>query len=113
MDTAAIHLYVEQDSMWFRAPYVIHTTDTLPTQRNWELYSEWIPGARYSFEVDTLAFEDIYGNTSVPYKTGITIRELNEYASLFVNITTATAHGTRATITMIYSPRKCTTIRRR
>lgn len=87
MDTAAIHLYVEQDSMWFRAPYVIHTTDTLPTQRNWELYSEWIPGARYSFEVDTLAFEDIYGNTSVPYKTGITIRELNEYASLFVNIT--------------------------
>lgn len=87
IDTAAVHLYVEQDSMWFRAPYVMHTTDTLSSRRNWELYSEWIPGARYSFEVDTLAFEDIYGNTSVPYKTGIRIRELNEYASLFVNIT--------------------------
>lgn len=86
VDTAAVHLYVEQDSLWFRAPFVIHQTDTMQTKRNWELYSEWIPGANYSFEIDTLAFEDIYGHTSEPYKTGIKIKNLEEYSSLFVNV---------------------------
>ena len=86
IDSSAIHLYVEQDSLWFRAPFTLHTTDSMPTRRNWEIYSEWIPGAKYSFEVDTLAFEDIYGHTSDPYKTGISIKELHDYASLFVEV---------------------------
>ena len=87
VDTNAVHLYVEQDSLWFRAPFTMQTTDTLLTQRNWEVYSEWIPGAKYSFEIDTLAFEDIYGHTSDPYKAGIKINDLENFASLFVNIT--------------------------
>ena len=89
VDTSAVHLYVEQDSMWFRAPVTIFRTDTLPSMRNWQLYSEWIPGARYSLEVDTLAFEDIYGHTSEPYKAGIMIGHTEDYASLFVNVTPA------------------------
>ena len=86
VDTSAVHLYVEQDSLWFRAPFTMQTTDTLLTNRNWEVYSEWIPGASYSFEIDTLAFEDIYGHTSMPYKAGIKIHDLDNYATLFVNL---------------------------
>ena len=86
VDSAAIHLYVEQDSLWFRAPFVFRQSDNLPTMRKWELITDWIPGANYSFEIDTLAFEDIYGHTSEPYKTGLKVRNLEDYSSLFVNI---------------------------
>ncbi|MDO4171289.1 MAG: Ig-like domain-containing protein [Prevotellaceae bacterium] len=50
VDREAVHLYVEQDSLWYRAPFVFQPvrrdgeiiTDSLP--RQWELFSEWIPG---------------------------------------------------------------------
>ncbi|MBO5232727.1 MAG: Ig-like domain-containing protein [Prevotella sp.] len=92
VDREAVHLYVMQDSLWYRAPFLFRpvrregeiVTDSLT--RNWEVISDWIPGAEYSFEVDTLAFEDIYGRTSVPYKTGLEVRRLEEFGSLFVNV---------------------------
>ncbi|MCI6504033.1 MAG: Ig-like domain-containing protein [Prevotella sp.] len=92
IEREAVHLYVMQDSLWYRAPFLfqpvttseIATEDSLP--RNWEVISEWIPGAEYSFEIDTLAFEDIYGHTSEPYKTGLRVRQLDEFGSLFVNV---------------------------
>ncbi len=89
VDTAAVHLYVEQDSLWYEAPFTMRQTDSLETMRNWEVYSDWIPGARYSLEVDSLAFEDIYGLTSDPYKTGVEVSRLDNFASLFVNVTPA------------------------
>lgn len=92
VNTKAVHLYVQQDSMWYRAPFVFQPqrregeilADSLP--RTWELASEWIEGAEYSFEVDTLAFEDIYGLTSEPYKTGLQVKKNDEFGSLFVNV---------------------------
>ncbi len=92
VDTKAVHLYVMQDSLWYRAPFSFQPqrkedailTDSLP--RTWELASEWIEGAEYSLEIDTLAFEDIYGKTSEPYKTGLQVRKNDEFGSLFVNV---------------------------
>lgn len=92
VDREAVHLYVEQDSLWYRAPFRFRpvrqkgeiVADSLP--RQWEIVSEWIPGAEYSLEIDTLAFEDIYGKTSEPYKTGLKIRRPEEFGSLFVNV---------------------------
>ena len=97
IDTAAVHLYVEQDSVWYRAsrvfvpsekilPYMGDSAAGEGLSRDWELYAEWIPGAAYSLEIDTLAFEDIYGTTSDPYKTGIKVNALETYSSLFVNV---------------------------
>lgn len=96
IDTSAVHLYVEQDSTWYRTQFFFQPVEQRmpymgenPTQnlsREWELFTEWIPGANYSLEVDTLAFEDIYGLTSDPYKTGIRIGTLESYSSLFVNV---------------------------
>lgn len=106
VDREAVHLYVEQDSLWYRAPFRFRPvrsdedmiTDSLP--RRWEIVSEWIPGAEYSLEIDTLAFEDIYGKTSEPYKTGLQVRRLEEFGTLFVNVkyndTTPAAESKRA-----------------
>ena len=96
IDTSAVHLYVEQDSTWFRTQFFFLPVEKrLPylgenpkqnLSREWELFTEWIPGANYSLEVDTLAFEDIYGLTSDPYKSGIRVATLESYSSLFVNV---------------------------
>ena len=92
VDMKAVHLYVQQDSLWYRAPFSFLPqqaedaimTDSLP--RSWQLASEWIEGAEYSLEIDTLAFEDIYGHTSEPHKTGLQVRRNDEFGSLFVNV---------------------------
>jgi hypothetical protein len=88
-DSAAIHLYVEQDSLWYRSPFTLEKTN----DREWEMYADWIYGAEYSFEIDTLAFEDIYGLKSAPYKTGFRVATLESFASLFVNVSGITTES--------------------
>ena len=78
----AVHLYVEQDSLWYRSPFTV----TEVKQRTCELYTDWLEGANYSFEVDSLAFVDIYGVTNGKNKLGIQVGRLEDYASLFVNV---------------------------
>ena len=78
----AVHLYVEQDSLWYRSPFTV----TEIKQRTCELYTDWLEGANYSFEVDSLAFVDIYGVTNGKNKLGIQVGRLEDYASLFVNV---------------------------
>ncbi len=88
-DTTAIHLYVEQDSMWYRSPFTVKQAAQkgLGSQRRYELYTDWIEGANYSLEIDSLAFEDIYGLVSDKYKSGIQVPKLETYGTLFMNLT--------------------------
>ena len=85
LDSAAVHLYVKQDTLWYNAPFRLRQrTDSYATPRNMEIIAEWEPGAEYSLEIDSLAFEDIYGLTSKPYKAGFKVNELNSYSTLFI-----------------------------
>ena len=88
-DSAAIHLYVEQDSLWYRSPFTLERTN----EREWEMYADWIYGAEYSFEIDSLAFIDIYGLCSDPYKAGFKVATLESFASLFVNVSGVMTEG--------------------
>lgn len=90
----SVHLYVEQDSLWYRAPFVFEPEDGDSLSRHWQLYSEWIPGAQYSLEIDSLAFEDIYGMQSNKHKAGLRISQDEEFASLFVEVTYNPADST-------------------
>jgi uncharacterized protein (DUF2141 family) len=83
-DTAAIHLYSQIDSVWYRSPYSFRPV--AEGSRTYVMAADWRPGTEYSFEIDTLAFTDIYGHTSKPYKTGIKIRDAESYSSLVVNL---------------------------
>ena len=82
-DTAAIHLYAKHDTLWYRAPM-----EFLPAgNRRYELRGEWRPDIEYSLEVDSAAFEDIYGLASKPVKQGFKVNSLDTYGTLLVNIT--------------------------
>lgn len=90
----SVHLYVEQDSLWYRAPFVFEPEDGDTLSRHWQIYSEWIPGAQYSLEIDSLAFEDIYGMQSTKYKSGLRISKEEDFASLFIDVTYAPQDST-------------------
>jgi uncharacterized protein (DUF2141 family) len=84
LDTAAIHLYSKIDTLWYRAPFEFRPS---PHQlRRFELIADWRPETEYSFEVDTLAFTDIYGQVSAPFKQGIKVRSLDEYATVVIEV---------------------------
>lgn len=84
IDTSAIHLYSKVDSLWYDAPYEFSPKDSLP--RTYELRAEWRPGMEYSLEVDSAAFEDIYGLVTKSIKQGIKVKALDEYSTLFINL---------------------------
>ena len=97
-DSTAVHLYVEQDSLWYRAPFTI----TPIKDRSCEIYTDWIEDAKYSFEVDSLAFIDIYGTSNGKYKQGIQVGKIENYASLFINISPSlTGEGGKAVDTYV------------
>lgn len=87
LDTSAVHLYVKQEEDWYRAPFSLKkATYENATDRNIEVIAEWIPGAEYSFEVDSAAFESIYGLVSDAFKSGLKINTPDQYSTLFVNV---------------------------
>jgi len=84
LDTAGIHLYTKIDTLWYNASYEFHQRDSL--LRYYELLVDWKPGAEYSFEVDSAAIIDIYGKACKSYKQGIKVKTLDDYATLFFDI---------------------------
>ena len=84
VDTAAVHLYSMIDSAWYEAPF---TFKPIPHRlRYYEIQAEWRPDTEYSLEIDSAAFEDIYGHVSDPYKQGIKVKSLDEYSTLTIKI---------------------------
>ena len=62
LDTAAIHLYSQIDTLWYRAPFEFSRKDS--TLRYYEIRADWQPEREYSLEIDSAAFVDIYGLVS-------------------------------------------------
>jgi uncharacterized protein (DUF2141 family) len=85
LDTAAIHLYSQIDSLWYRAPFEFHRCDSM--LRRYELVVDWHPDTEYSLEIDSAAFVDIYGLASKPYKAGIKVKSLDQYSTLQMQLT--------------------------
>ena len=79
-DTAAVHLYSQIDSLWYRTPFEIRQQDSV--MRRFELVAEWHPETEYSLEIDSAAFVDIYGLASQAIKNGLRAKSLDEYSSL-------------------------------
>ena len=84
LDTAAIHLYSKIDTLWYRAAYEFHRCDSM--LRRYEMVVDWRPDTEYSLEIDSAAFVDIYGLACKPYKSGIKVKSLDEYATLQMQI---------------------------
>ena len=87
-DTAAIHLYSKIDSLWYESSCTF--TPVPYTIRRFRIDADWRPDTEYSLEIDSAAFEDIYGLVSGPYKQGIKVKSLDDYGTLTLNLSGVT-----------------------
>ena len=83
-DTAAVHLYEKQDSLWYRSRFLFGERAGYP--RTYQLIGEWKPGTEYSLEIDSAAFVDIYGHASKAYKQGFKVMATTEYSTIIVTL---------------------------
>ena len=88
-DTAAVHLSQMIDSVWYPVAHEIIQTAT----RRYEIVAEWQEGHEYSLEIDSAAFEGIYGLVNAPIHQPIKVREKDEYSSLAVEISPNPVRG--------------------
>ena len=83
-DTSAVHLYSKIDSLWYNAACIFQPSKE--NIRTYEILAEWRPDVEYSLEIDSAAFIDIYGKVSNAYKQGIKVKTIEEYSTIFLNI---------------------------
>lgn len=85
IDTSLIHLYAKIDTTWYESKFKLRQVEKRP--RTYEIVGEWRPDREYSLETDSMAFTDIYGRLSGAKKIGFKVHSLDDYSSLFINIT--------------------------
>jgi len=78
----SVHLYSKIDTLWYRTPFVFEQT----APRQYVLKAEWRPGVEYSLEVDSAAFQSIYGIVSKPIKQGLKVKKEDEFSTLIINL---------------------------
>jgi len=88
IDTNAIHLRQQVDSLWEDVPYEF-SHDSLELKR-YNLFADWKPGGSYVFEVDSTAFHGLYGLFSDKIKKEFKVKKIEDYGQIFFNITGAT-----------------------
>ena len=81
-DTAMVQLYSMRDSVWYRSPHTL----TQLSPRLYELTAEWTPATEYSLEIDSAAFENIYGDVNKKMKQGLKVSNPDEFSTLEVSI---------------------------
>lgn len=116
VDTSMIHLYAKHDSLWYNARFEFvpvargdstqfggdsirsgmdssrpggdqqETSGATALGRLFELRGEWRPDIEYSLEIDSTAFEDIYGLVSPTLKKGFKVPSLDTYGTLILTI---------------------------
>lgn len=87
LDTAAIRLMIQSDTVWRKAPgkLSITTPDTL-APRSMSLDYPWDYGTKYKLEIDSLAAVDVYGRGSLPVNQEFSTKTAGDYCSLSLNI---------------------------
>ena len=83
-DTSMVHLYSMIDSVWYESTCVFEPVEH--SIREYRILANWKPGIEYSLEIDSAAFEDIYGKVSDPYKQGVKIDTEEKYSSLKITL---------------------------
>ena len=84
LDTAAVHLYVLIDTLWYNARFELEPM--VDNIRRYRFLAEWRPDVEYSLEIDSAALEDTYGQVSDAVKKGIRVQSMDNFSTLFVEL---------------------------
>ena len=81
-DATAIHVSVLADSVWNDYPHSFRQVGI----RRYEVVADWVMGQEYQVEIDSAAFQSIYGLTTHPIKQKIKVRTEDEFSSLLMEL---------------------------
>lgn len=91
IDTSAIHMAVKIDSLWEDIPFIFQTDSILP--RQYQILADWQPGKEYRMQIDSLAIQGLYGLYTDKVENTLTVKTLEDYGTLYLNITGAGPHA--------------------
>ena len=84
---STVHLKQKIDSLWRDVPF-----DFIPDSLNlmrYNVYADWEPGENYTFEVDSTAFQGIYGLFTDKVKKEFKVKKPEEYGQIFFDVSGA------------------------
>ena len=84
VDSSRIHFYQIIDSTQHEIPYVFQRVEG--QVRQYRLYAEWEPKAKYKFEADSLTFLGALGNRAHSIKNEIRVRSTDEFGNIFIKL---------------------------
>lgn len=91
IDTAAIHMTHKVDTVWQDIPFLFVTDTVAP--RRYEILADWKPGDEYRLNIDSLAFQGVYGLRTDKVEKSLKVKTLEDYGTLYLNITGAGPHA--------------------
>lgn len=91
IDTAAIHMTHKVDTVWQDIPFLFVTDTVAP--RRYEILADWEPGDEYRLNIDSLAFQGVYGLRTDKVEKSLKVKTLEDYGTLYLNITGAGPHA--------------------
>lgn len=86
-DTTAIHINQKVDSLWKEIPFEFEQDSLL--HRKYNIYCNWTPTESYEMVIDSTAVHGLYGLFTDKIIKKFKVRSLDEYGTLFFNITGA------------------------
>lgn len=84
LDTAAIHLFLKQDTLWLPAPCEVVVPP--PPVMSFTVRGEWRYGQQYELRIDSAAITGLYGLVNKPIKNDVSIGKEDDFGSLFLNL---------------------------
>lgn len=91
IDTAAIHMAHKVDTVWQDIQFLFVTDTVAP--RRYEILADWKPGDEYRLNIDSLAFQGVYGLRTDKVEKSLKVKTLEDYGTLYLNITGAGPHA--------------------
>lgn len=86
IDTAAWLLEQMVDTLWTAVPDMKIEPDPAVPLLGYYINVDWTPGGKYRLAVDSAAVTSIYGEHNGPLKQEMSIRSLDDYANLTINL---------------------------
>lgn len=80
----AFHLSKHVDTLWVSEPYLLRPAEG--RFMDYELLAEWRPEQEYKLEIDSAAFQGLYGLSSNKQSSTLKFKALDQYSTFFLTI---------------------------
>ena len=91
IDTSAIHVSIKVDTLWKEIPFLLQKDSIV--HRRYRVLSDWRPESEYQIKIDSLGIKSIYGLHTDKVKSTLKVKKLDEYGTLYLNITGVEKHA--------------------